>query len=182
MVARRSHARNAPSPSAPVSASTAARPAPAARTAAGHDPADIDVSGSIVPPPCSARASSCSTCRGVCTRVISSAVASRSGSGLTRASVSAPTSRAAWSIPACTASSRAGRSGCPRPGSWSAKRGSTPTNSTITPFAVASSDFASTVGKAAVTAAHGTRRVFPADGRRARRGADGYARASPCRP
>src|SRR5437868_1957039 len=124
-------ARNAPSPSAPVSASTAARPAPAARTAAGHDPADIEVSGSIVPPPCSARASSRSTCRRVCTLVISSAVASRGGSGVTRASVSPPASRAAWSMPACTASSRAGRSGWPRPGSWSTKHGSTPTNSML---------------------------------------------------
>src|SRR6266567_3875121 len=34
-------------------------------------------------------------------------------------------------MPACTAPSRAGRSGCPRPGSWSAKRGSTPTKSML---------------------------------------------------
>ena len=77
---------------------------------------------------------------------------------------------------------RAGRSGCPRPGSWSAKRGSAPTSSTVTPFAVASSGIAATVGKAAVTAprypACSDETALPGRGR----DPTVHARASPCRP
>jgi len=91
-------------------ASTADRPAPAASWAAAHDPALSWVSASISPPPVRSSSRRRSTAWGSCTRSSSDREATR-GCIRMMASLSAPKS-----IPARTASSRSGRSGCQLPG------------------------------------------------------------------
>ena len=127
----------------------AASPAPAARTAAGHEPADMVVSRSMDPPPCSASDSRRSTCRVVCTRVISSTVASRGGSGVTKASVSPPTSRGLGDAGVHGLQPRRAL-GVPAAGIVVGEARVCAHEQHHSPFAVASRH-AATVGKAAVT-------------------------------